>query len=163
MGNKIKYTREYLEPLVAKVLSMGELLDVIGLRRSGGNYSHLKWVIADHGISTEHWLGRRWWKGKVLGPRKSPSELLVKRETHRPRVHGNRLRAGLLDAGIAEKCASCGLGPEWQGQRLNLPVDHIDGDWHNNEAGNLQFLCPNCHSQTSTFSGRGRKKKVMVH
>lgn len=158
MAKKIRYTKEYLEPLVAKVFGMGRLLDAIGLRRSGGNYSHLKWVIASEGISTAHWTGQGWSRGKTVPSKCTPERLLVKREFHHPRTHGTRLRWALLEIGRIEQCVTCGSGPEWQGQRLNLPVDHIDGDWHNNEAANLQFLCPNCHSQTSTFSGRARRK-----
>ena len=41
---------------------------------------------------------------------------------------------------------------------LRLEVDHIDGDYHNNLAENLRFLCPNCHTQTDNFSGRSRGK-----
>ncbi|NDB82938.1 MAG: HNH endonuclease, partial [Alphaproteobacteria bacterium] len=37
-----------------------------------------------------------------------------------------------------------------------LQLDHIDGDPYNHQLENLRFLCPNCHSQTETFSGRNR-------
>lgn len=37
------------------------------------------------------------------------------------------------------------------GKALVLHVDHVDGDAWNNEAENLRFLCPNCHSQTATY------------
>ena len=42
-----------------------------------------------------------------------------------------------------------------------LQVDHIDGNYLNNLKDNLRFLCPNCHSQTSTWRGRN-KTKVQV-
>ena len=57
----------------------------------------------------------------------------------------------------AATCEACGLGEEWQGQHLALHVDHIDGDSANNEPVNLRLLCPNCHSQTATFTGRNTK------
>ena len=57
-------------------------------------------------------------------------------------------------------CTSCGI-TEWNGHEIVLEVDHIDGTWHNNNEGNLRALCPNCHSQTSTYKaknkGNGRK------
>lgn len=32
-----------------------------------------------------------------------------------------------------------------------LTVNHIDGNWKNNEFGNLEVLCYNCHTLTPTF------------
>ena len=44
---------------------------------------------------------------------------------------------------------------------ITLEVDHIDGDYLNNNVDNLRAICPNCHSQTKTFKnknkGKGRK------
>jgi hypothetical protein len=58
------------------------------------------------------------------------------------------------------KCACCGVF-EWNGKPITLVVDHIDGNAGNNVPGNLRLLCPNCNSQTETFSGRnkGRGRK----
>jgi hypothetical protein len=39
-----------------------------------------------------------------------------------------------------------------------LVIDHINGDFHDNRAENLRFMCPNCHAQTWNFAGRGKKK-----
>ncbi len=54
------------------------------------------------------------------------------------------------------KCATCHIS-EWQGKPLSLHLDHIDGNSDNNFPSNLRLLCPNCHSQTETFSGRNKK------
>lgn len=37
-----------------------------------------------------------------------------------------------------------------------LQIDHIDGDWSNNEESNLQVLCPNCHALTENFGSRNK-------
>lgn len=58
---------------------------------------------------------------------------------------------------VGDKCAVCGLLPEWCGLPLSLQVDHIDGDNKNNQPNNLRLVCPNCHSQTETFAGKKRK------
>ncbi len=58
----------------------------------------------------------------------------------------------------------CGLVDEWEKSLLSLQLDHIDGDRTNNLLTNLRWLCPNCHSQTSTFAGknaRAHKKYVL--
>jgi hypothetical protein len=59
------------------------------------------------------------------------------------------------------RCAECQIPDEWQGHELIFVLDHINGDSENNQRINLRLLCPNCNSQTSTFTGRnigkGRK------
>jgi hypothetical protein len=54
------------------------------------------------------------------------------------------------------KCNVCGI-EEWQGQYLNLDVDHINGTNNDNRVENLRYICPNCHSQTDTFRGKNIK------
>lgn len=52
-------------------------------------------------------------------------------------------------------CEICKL-TEWNDQPITLQVDHINGNWQNNEEDNLRLLCPNCHSQTPTFGAKNR-------
>lgn len=61
---------------------------------------------------------------------------------------------------IEYKCSieACGIS-EWLGERISLHLDHINGINNDNRLENLRFLCPNCHSQTETFSGRNKKSK----
>ena len=80
----------------------------------------------------------------------------------RPRIESggcstnSTLRAYLLrERGSA--CAVCGGGAVWQGESLTLHVDHVDGDSDCNVPSNLRLLCPNCHSQTKTYTGRNTK------
>jgi hypothetical protein len=71
------------------------------------------------------------------------------------RSNGRVLRNALLRAGVPEKCSVCDIS-EWCGSPLRVQVDHISGDSHDNRVENLRFLCPNCHSQTATFSNKKR-------
>ena len=48
------------------------------------------------------------------------------------------------------RCGECGI-TEYNGKPITLQIDHKDGDRKNNTFENLQFLCPNCHSQTDTW------------
>jgi len=61
------------------------------------------------------------------------------------------------------KCARCGWN-EINPYTGNIPleIEHIDGNYLNNNEENLILLCPNCHSLTSTYKGankNGRKSR----
>lgn len=63
------------------------------------------------------------------------------------------LKRHLLEYGVPYKCSCCGIS-DWQNKPITLEIDHIDGMRNHNKLDNLRFLCPNCHSQTSTWRGR---------
>lgn len=63
----------------------------------------------------------------------------------------------LKDNLIEYKCEECGL-ENWNGKRLSLHLDHINGDRWDHKLTNLRFLCPNCHSQTETYTGKNINK-----
>jgi 5-methylcytosine-specific restriction endonuclease McrA len=53
------------------------------------------------------------------------------------------------------KCNVCDIS-EWNNNPLTLQVNHIDGDASNNDPNNLELICPNCHTQTSTYGGKNK-------
>ena len=46
----------------------------------------------------------------------------------------------------------------WNKQKIVLQLEHKNGNNTDNRLENLEFLCPNCHSQTSTFTSKNSKK-----
>lgn len=54
------------------------------------------------------------------------------------------------------KCAICQITPIWNGTKLVLIIDHIDGDATNNMRTNLRLVCPNCDSQLPTFKSKNK-------
>ncbi len=61
-------------------------------------------------------------------------------------------------------CSKC-KRDEWEGEKIPLEMDHIDGNPSNNTLKNCRILCRNCHGLTETFgsknkSGFGRTKKA---
>lgn len=70
-----------------------------------------------------------------------------------PRPSKSTLTAILEKEDTKYCCKICGIDT-WLDLPISLHIDHIDGDYTNNNIENLRYLCPNCHSQTKTF-GRG--------
>lgn len=87
----------------------------------------------------------------IVRPNKlSMEKLLV---AGKPRNRGH-IRARLVKEGLKEeRCEECGL-TEWRGKPLRVTLHHVNGDPYDHRLENLQFLCPNCHSQTPNFGGR---------
>lgn len=58
-------------------------------------------------------------------------------------------------------CQLCGWGEiNLFTGNIPLEVHHIDGDYTNNSEENLQLLCPNCHSLTSTFKSHNSNGRI---
>ena len=153
MGSK--YTRETLAPLVAANTSVMGVMRELGLRPIGGNYTRLSKVIARLGLDTSHFRrGSNKGPNHKGGPAKKPwQEILIHEPQRTGRVEAYKLRRALIEMGRPYVCEGCGLGPSWNGKELRLHVEHRNTDFRDNRPENIAFLCPNCHSQTPTFSG----------
>lgn len=71
---------------------------------------------------------------------------------------GKGFSKGPVKRYLSEKkkgCWKCGI-TQWNGEKITLELEHIDGNSTNNKEENLALLCPNCHSQTDTYKGRNR-------
>ncbi|MEU3303764.1 HNH endonuclease signature motif containing protein [Streptomyces sp. NPDC006678] len=156
----VRWTKEVLEPAVAASTSVSEVLRRLGVDVVGGQHTSISRRIKLYGIDTSHFrqpsrAGRQ--------RRAAPEELLTEQEPAQARrIRSDRLKRALTVLGVPERCALCGTAPVWRGHPLPLEVDHIDGNWRNNRVENLRYLCPNCHSTTDTYRGRGKARRALA-
>ncbi|WP_411119120.1 HNH endonuclease signature motif containing protein [Streptomyces sp. 058-1L] len=154
----VRWTKEVLQAAVASSTTMCEVLRRLGLEVVGGQHTHISRRVKALGIDTSHFSAPVR-KGEVR--RRRPEELLVDRSQNLARrIPGERLKRAMVALGATERCALCGTGRTWRDRPLPLEVDHIDGNWRNNQPQNLRFLCPNCHSTTDAYRGRGEGRRT---
>jgi hypothetical protein len=154
----VKYTREILNEAVAASTSMAGVLRHLGLRLNGGAHAHLRRRIDQLGIDTSHFRSAPAVRGYRSSKRRDHTEVLVVRPVEAKREKPTALRRALTDLGRPYRCAACGVGDSWNGRPLTLHIDHIDGQFWDCRPDNVQFLCPNCHSQTANYAGRNRQR-----
>ncbi|PCG84274.1 HNH endonuclease [Streptomyces sp. WZ.A104] len=155
-SESVRWTEEVLQAAVGSSTNMCEVLRRLGLEVVGGQHTHISRRVKALGIGTSHFSAPPR-TGDIR--RRHPEELLVDQSQHLARrIPGERLKRAMIALGAVERCALCDTGRRWRERPLPLEVDHIDGNWRNNRPENLRLLCPNCHSTTDTYRGRGRGK-----
>ncbi|MFJ8595650.1 HNH endonuclease signature motif containing protein [Streptomyces sp. NPDC093598] len=147
------FPREDITRAVAASHSLSGVLRLLGLSTLGGSgRAKVKRSIEFYGLSTGHFTGQGHLRGTSSPRRRSAAQILVRRPPGSPRAQTALLRRALDDLGVPRVCRECGTGENWQGRRLVLEIDHIDGDRLDDRIENLRYLCPSCHSQTQTHS-----------
>lgn len=103
------------------------------------------------------YIGNKGGKGKKIG--KYVDALTYAKKQH---VSAHKLKLKLIKEGIKEhKCEICNTR-EWMGKKVPIELDHIDGNHYNNRFDNLRIVCPNCHAQTDTNAGKGKKRLTKI-
>jgi hypothetical protein len=155
-----KHTREILERVVSQSESMAEVLRLLGLKEAGGNYCHIKRRIKEYGLDTAHFKKYTTYLRHGQN-KKGAADVLVYNTTGR-RQAAHRLRRAMQECGVEYKCVSCGITDEYNGKPITLEVNHKDCDWLNNQLNNLEFLCPNCHSQMPNDAGKSCCSRIKL-
>lgn len=154
MKNKISnLSKEELIKILKESKSFKEVLCNIGYSSNGsGGYSTLKSHLKKQGIDIPkyHYYGDGKNRKKI-----ELKDILVDNSTY---LNRSSLKKRLVKEGLLKyECKKCGNNGNWNGKRLTLQLEHINGKNNDNRIENLIFLCPNCHSQSETYGGRNNK------
>ena len=148
-----KISSNEFRELVKKSETLSEIFKAFGMSNKGANYKTLVRRLEEENIPVEHLR-----KGPKIPPKAQPiSQILVENSSFN-RTH---LKERLIKENIVEYvCQKCRTGPNWNGLKLSLQLDHKNGVSNDNRVENLQFLCPNCHSQTTSYAGKNKKYQL---
>lgn len=149
-----RFSKEQLVEASAGASSMREVIENLGLKPNGGQYRYVKQYFVDAGLDYPKFDYADAAKNLSSRNKLSDDEWFSKGVFR----GGPHTKKRLIKLGVKEQC-SCGQGPVWMGKPLTLQVDHIDGDRFNNLISNLRILCPNCHTQTETYSSKKRHRE----
>ncbi len=162
MGRKSeirKLTKEQLQKIFDDSSTQVEVLQKCGLNPSSGTHRTLKIVSEEFCIDmTAFFANRKIFRQKLLSKNSYTADHFDQIFSSKSTVNRRSVKRMILKMKLKPyQCAKCGNSGNWQGADLVLQLEHINGDSGDNTLDNLCFLCPNCHSQTSTYAGRKNK------
>jgi hypothetical protein len=149
------YTKAQLREAIAESRSWAESLRKLGLRDAGGNFKTIQRHAQAWGVSTDHFdpNAARKLALRRANPLPRLEDVLVENSAYK-RSH---LKRRLYSEGIKERrCEMCGQDEDWNGSRMALILDHINGVANDNRLENLRIVCPNCAATLETHCGRNK-------
>jgi hypothetical protein len=162
-----KYNKENLEKIIKNSKSIKECLIKLDRPTSGDNYNFLKRKILKYGIDVSHFLSTKELRdlslkerGKYFSKKFETKDIFRKNSLYQGT--GNNLKKILFKEKLKKnQCEICGINDIWNGKKMSLHLDHINGDNKDNRLENLRILCPNCHACTHTYGGKNIKSNLI--
>lgn len=142
-----KYDEPYFSEVVKNSNNLTDICRNLKIGTTKGNRDTVKKYIIKYNIDISHFNVRNnFIEGK--GIKKELSDILIKDSMYTSTTH---LKDRLYNEGLKNrKCELCGQGEEWNGMKISLILDHINGINNDNRIENLRIVCPNCNAGLPT-------------
>ncbi len=147
--------KEKLQAIINVSINKLEVLAAFNLTASSGNYKTLNKYLRQYEI-TGFLKARRKRQGVNKSAYTNERCFTLNSDVSRVSIKSKIIKQKL----IPYICCVCNLGDVWNNKKLVLQLEHLNGVNDDNRLENLAFICPNCHSQTDTYAGKNKNKKL---
>lgn len=139
---------DFIKKLISESVNKTDVLNKLGLKNNGGNYNVLTKFIRVNKINIEYFQINKSNSKRRSHSKLKTVEILV---VDSPYINTDSLKKRLYKEELKSKrCELCGQDENWQGKKMALILDHINGDRHDNRIENLRIVCPNCNATLET-------------
>ena len=156
MPRQPPFSEDEARVAIARSVCWSDALRLLGYVPRGHNYRTLRRWAERWQIPVDHFdphAGRR----RAGRTQLIPLEQVLVQHSNYAR---DRLKRRLFDEGLKERqCELCGQGEVWNGLRMSLVLDHINGVSDDNRLQNLRMVCANCAATLDTHCGRNTPRE----
>lgn len=146
-----EYKIKELKKVVIESRTLREVLLKFDRNDSAASYRVLNKLLNEWNIDFSHFLNKSQMTKEMFSQgaliKKKNEEIFCKNSS----VARNTVKKRLIDEEkIKYVCNKCNQDEMWNGEKMSLILDHINGVRNDNRIENLRFLCPNCNSTLPT-------------
>lgn len=147
-----KWDEVILRDIISNSFSKKEVLSKMGIT-TPGYHRVLNRYINLYGIDISHFK----YPTKERHRKMSLSDILKENSTYSRAALKKRLFKEHLKENV---CELCGQGETWNGKKMSLILDHINGVYNDNRIENLRMVCPNCNATLDTHCGKNKARII---
>ena len=150
-----RYKKDNLIDVVNKSKNYSDCLKNLGINSiTTGNYSTLKKYIKLYNINISHFNSSYNLIMNNINSKIELKDILVENSTY----SRQNLKRRLYEEGLKTQiCEMCGQDENWNGMKISLILDHINGINDDNRIENLRIVCPNCNAGLDTHCAKNKK------